>query len=93
VACVGRSTKRLAGYIEDNDLPARLAPESVAISLHWFVTSRASRRCHRAANHYLMRFRLQAFLISQMTIINMVSTTIGAVNVANVVSILHVPER
>jgi hypothetical protein len=83
-----------AGYLEeDNYLLARLAPESVAISLHWFVASRASRRCHRAANHYLTRFRLQAFLISQMTIINMASTTIGAVNVANVVSILHVPER
>jgi hypothetical protein len=47
VACVCKSTKRLAGYLEeDNDLLARLAPESVAISLHWFVASRASRRCH-----------------------------------------------
>lgn len=47
VASVGRSTKRLAGYLEeDNDLLAWLAPESAAISLHWFVASRASRRCH-----------------------------------------------
>jgi hypothetical protein len=38
-----------------------------------------------------MRFRSQASLISQMTITNMASTTIGAVNVANVVSIFAVP--
>ena len=44
---LGRCARRLAGYLEeDNDLLARLAPESVAISLHWFVASRASRRCH-----------------------------------------------
>jgi hypothetical protein len=41
-----------------------------------------------------MRFRSQASLISQTTIINMVSSTIGAVNVANVVSIFFAtPER
>ena len=38
-----------------------------------------------------MRFRSQASLISQTTIINMVSSTIGAVNVANVVSIFCIP--
>jgi len=40
---------------------------------------------------YLMRFRSQASLISQTTIINMVSSTIGAVNAANVVSIFLQP--
>jgi hypothetical protein len=40
-----------------------------------------------------MRFRSQASLISQTTIINMVSSTIGAVNVANVVSIFLQPSE
>jgi hypothetical protein len=46
-AYVGRSTKRFAGNLEeDNDLLAWLTTESVAISFHRFVASRASRRCH-----------------------------------------------
>jgi hypothetical protein len=47
VAFAYGSTKRLAGYFEeDNDLLAWLAPESSAIGLHWFVANRASQRCH-----------------------------------------------
>ena len=70
-----------------------MADSNIKIIASLFLRKSNQASARRRRSYYLMRFRSQASLISQTTIINMVSTTIGAVNVANVVSIFFAALR
>jgi hypothetical protein len=70
-----------------------VADSNIKIIASLFLRKSNQASARRRRSYYLMRFRSQASLISQTTIINMVSTTIGAVNVANVVSIVLQPSE